>query len=359
MNNRIRGIRSALLSAFFLGLSPVFGKQAISLGMSPIAVAALRTILATVLLLITIALFQRKNLFIYPAGLLGCMLAGGINGVGSLLFYGALARIDASLGQLLNSTYPLFVAFWFALDFQPPKRVTVFRLLLTLPAIYLLTQNGHGNRPDLIGVGMMLAAAALYALHLPINQRVLFEMPAPTVTLYTLIAMTLVVAPAFLLFNNHTQLMAVSVQAWPPLFGLAAVTFLSRLTLFAGVKQLGGMQTSLISLGELLVTVFLATVWLGEQLSGQQWIGAILLIISILLVMFDQSPPPQRQRRGWLHWLSLPGSQNPPYVPIMGRYPYIFPVCNYSARVEISPKKGVRGGVAHPHAHLFSGDYLS
>jgi drug/metabolite transporter (DMT)-like permease len=307
MNQRTAGIRSALLSAFFLGLAPVFGKQAITFGMSPLAVAALRTMLAAILLLISIALLRPKYLFIYPAGLLGCLFAGGVNGLGSLLFYGSLARIDASLGQLLNSTYPLFVAFWFALDYQPPKRVTLFRLLLTIPAVYLLTQTDSEKNPDLIGVGMMLGAAALYALHLPINQRVLFEMPAPTVTLYTLIAMTLIVAPAFLLFDNHLELLEVGFDGWLPLLGLTFVTFISRLTLFSGIKYLGGMQTSLISLGELLVTIFVAATWLGEQLSHQQLFGAMLLILSIVLVMFDHSPPPQRHGRGWLHWLSLPG----------------------------------------------------
>lgn len=307
MNQRTAGLRSALLSAFFLGLAPVFGKQAISMGMSPMAVAALRTMFATVLLLVFIAIFRPKYLYIYPAGLLGCLLAGSVNGLGSLLYYGALARIDASIGQLLNSTYPLFVAFWFALDYQPPKRVTILRLLLTIPAIFLLTQANTGENLDLLGVGMMLGAAALYALHLPINQRVLFEMPAPTVTLYTLIAMTLIVAPSFVLFDQPTQFLQVSFQGWLPLIGLTMVTFFSRLTLFSGVKYLGGMQTSLISLGELVVTILIASFWLGEHLSQHQFLGAILLIVSIILVMFDQSPPPQRQRRGWLRWLSIPG----------------------------------------------------
>lgn len=314
MNRRAIGLRSAFLSALFLGLAPIFGKQAISMGMSPIAVAALRTTFAAFLMFISIAIFHREYLYIYPAGLLGCMMAGGVNGLGSLLFYGSLARIDASIGQLLNSTYPLFVAFWFALDFQPPKRTTIFRLLLTLPAIFLLTQTGEGHTPDFIGMGMMLGAAALYALHLPINQRVLFEMPAPTVTLYTLTAMAFVVVPAFLIFDDHTHLLEVSEHAWWPLVALTLATFLSRLTLFSGVKYLGGMQTSLISLGELVVTVAVAALWLGEKLSQQQWLGAFFLIISIILVMFDQSPPPERVGRGWLHWLSLPNSTSLDYA---------------------------------------------
>lgn len=308
MNRRAIGLRSAFLSALFLGLAPIFGKQAISMGMSPLAVAALRTTFAALLILISISIFHREYLYIYPAGLLGCMLAGGVNGLGSLLFYGSLARIDASVGQLLNSTYPLFVAFWFALDFQPPKRTTVLRLLLTVPAIFLLTQTGEGNKPDLFGMGMMLGAAALYALHLPINQRVLFDMPTPTVTFYTLTAMALIVVPAFLIFDDHTHLLEISELAWWPLVALTFVTFLSRLTLFSGVKHLGGMQTSLIGLGELIVTVAVASLWLGEQMSKQQWIGALLLMISIVLVMFDQSPPPERVGRGWLHWISVPSS---------------------------------------------------
>lgn len=312
---RSKGIRSAILSAFFLGLSPVFGRQAILLGLSPVAVAALRTIMAALLLLVVIALVNRKYLYIYPAGLLGCMLAGGVNGLGSLLFYGSLARIDASIGQLLNSTYPIFVAFWFALDHQPPKRITIIRLFLTLPAIYLLTHRAGGGRLDLIGMGMMLGAAALYALHLPINQRVLFEMPAPTVTLYTLFAMSAVVLPAFLLFDQPLALAQVAPDAWKSLLGLTAVTFFSRLTLFSGVKHIGGMQTAIIGLGELLVTITVANLWLGEYLSTQQWLGAILLVISIMLILLDKSSPPPHRSHGWLHWLSLPAppvSADPP-----------------------------------------------
>ena len=59
------------------------------------------------------------------------------------------------------------------------------------------------HRSDPVGVGLMLGGAALYALHLPINQRVLYEVPAPTVTVYTLVAMSAVVVPAYLLFGHQ------------------------------------------------------------------------------------------------------------------------------------------------------------
>ena len=301
---RFTGLWAAFASAFFLGLAPIFGRQAILMGIQPLAVVAVRTLFGAFFVFFAILLTQRRYLFIYPAGLLGCLLAGGINGLGSLLFYGSLARINASVGQLLNSTYPLFVALWLTLDKQPPSRLTIIRLLMTVPAVYLLLQTPSGAI-DGVGVAMMLGAAAMYALHLPINQRVLYEMPAPTVTLYTLSAMSAVVVPAFFLSGTST-LPALSHPGWEPVLGLTIITLLSRLMLFTGVKHLGGMQTAIIGLLELIVTVFAAYFWLGERLSTAQWVGALVLMIIVALVAFDK-PAPQRARSGgWLRWLSPP-----------------------------------------------------
>ena len=186
------GIGSALASAVFLGLAPIFGKQAYLLGFTPLAVVALRTSMAAGMLLIIVAIFRRSYLYIYPAGLAGCGLAGIINGIGSILYYLALQRLSASVGQLLYSLYPVFVAVWVILDRQPPSRLTYVRTGIALIGIVLLTSAVPGGI-DWVGVALMLGASILYALHLPINQRVLYDIPAPTVTLYTLIAMSAVV----------------------------------------------------------------------------------------------------------------------------------------------------------------------
>jgi drug/metabolite transporter (DMT)-like permease len=307
MNQRSKGINAALISALFLGMAPVFGRQAILLGLSPMAVVAFRTLAAALLLLAIMALFFRKFLYIYPAGFLGCLLAGLVNGVGSLFYYSALGRIDASVGQLIYSLYPLFLVLWLSLDRQSPSRLTLVRIGLSLPAVFLLTQSGH-QHIDLIGIGEMLIASALYALHLPINQRVLYEMPAPTVTLYTLLSMSTVVVPVFL-FSNAALPLTLDHAAWGPLIGLTMVTFFSRITLFLGVKHLGGMQTALLGLSELLVTVLSSYLILHERLSLMQWVGAILLMFSLLMVGLEKAHPRQIHQGGWLRWL------NPPSVP--------------------------------------------
>lgn len=303
MQKRNTGVRAALLSAIFLGFSPVFGKQAIILQISPLAVVGLRTVLAALLLFAIMAIFQRKYLYIYPAGLLGCGLAGFVNGAGSILYYAALGRINASIGQLLYSLYPLFVAIILFFDSQPPSKLTVFRIALATMAVVFLTYTSTGE-VDILGVVQMLLASILYALHLPINQRVLFDIPAPTVTLYTLIAMSAVVFPAFLIFDRTLP----ATGTWWPVIGLTIVTFLSRLLLFLGVKHLGGLQTALLGLLELLVTIGLSIVWLRESLTASQWVGAGILCISMLLVYFEKTSDVRiPSRGGWLSWLTPPG----------------------------------------------------
>ncbi len=250
------GITAAFSSALFLGFAPVFGKLAITQGFSPFAVVALRTGFAAGILLLVIGVFYRQYLYIFPVGLAGCILAGSINGLGSLLYYLALERLNASVGQLLYSLYPFFVAIWLTLDHQPPSRLTFFRIGLAAIAVFFLTRMPDQS-VDLTGVFLMIGASILYAMHLPINQRVLFEVPAPTVALYTLLSMSAVVIPAYLLFD----------RAWPeintpwlPVLGLTFVTISSRIALFLGVKKIGGMQTALLGLAELLIAILFSNI---------------------------------------------------------------------------------------------------
>ena len=180
---------------------------------------------------------------------------------------------------------------------------------MTIPALVLLTA-GDQHAIDLPGVFLMLGASALYALHLPINQRVLYDMPAPTVTMYTLAAMSATVLPA-LFFVNFRKVPEMG--SWLALLGVTLVTFFSRLTLFLGVKHLGGQQTALLGLGELLVTLFFSRVILGEYLNLYQWLGVLLLITSLALVKFEKNPKRRQSSGGWLSWLRPPGL--PPDLP--------------------------------------------
>ena len=281
----------------------MFGKAAMGPGQfSPYAVVALRTGMAATLLVLIMVIFKRQFLYIYPAGLYGCLMAGALNGTGSIFYYVGLSKLNASVAQMLYALYPFFVAFWLQLDGQSPSKLTLIRIVIAVFSAFLLT-NVEGGNIDLVGVAFMLISAALYALHLPVNQRVLYDVPAPTVTLYTLLAMSAVVVPAYFVVRPPWP---EANAPWLPVLGLTAVTFISRLMLFLGVKNIGGMQTALLGLAELLVAIFFSHLILGETLTLWQWVGTAGLGVSLLLVWFEKPADHPLHTEGLLSWLQPP-----------------------------------------------------
>jgi len=292
-----QGIVAALLSAVASGFVPIFGKQAFEAGLEPFTVVMLRTVGAVGVLWVIYLLFFRKFIYIYPFAFISCLAAGIINGLGSLLFYNSLKSLNASLSQLLFTLYLIFLTLFSWLDGYRLSRLTWIRLGLALVAVFLLKWSDPGNA-DWGAALAMIAAGAMYGLHIWINQRTLYDAPAPTVTLYTLSGMAgTVLAPYF--FNGMPPLPA-TLNTWTPVMLLTLVTITARITLFVGVKQLGGMQAVLLNLSEAFVTILAAILLLNEVFTGLQWLGAALLAVSVLLITQEQALGAIPRPKPWL-----------------------------------------------------------
>jgi drug/metabolite transporter (DMT)-like permease len=177
-----------LLSSAFAGLAPLFGKLAYRAQVDPYTLVALRTLIAAAALWAFYGLFWRKYLHISRANLVGCIGMGLSNGIGSLLYYTGLARIDASLAHLLYSMYPVWVFVFLSAAGHPVGRLALLRLMLALGAIFLLTWTGTGL-VDLLGVMLMIGAGACYGWHVVLGQWTLADVDSRTVTLYVLSTM--------------------------------------------------------------------------------------------------------------------------------------------------------------------------
>lgn len=263
-------------------MAPIFGKLAINAEADPFSVAAIRTLIAVGLLWLVYGLFFRKYIFIYPAGLMGCIVIGVINGIGSLFYYGGLDLLDASLVQLINGMYLPLAVLISRIGGQKADRRTMFRVFLATIALMMIT-GFSTTGVNLSGVGFMLGSALMFAGTLILSQYVLYEMPAPTATLYILTTMGIIVSMVWLAVSEPMTA-AVLTAALPPIFILGVTTALSRLAMFAGVKFLGGMQTAVLAIAEIAVALILAFIILGESLTGLQWVGVALLFFSIMLI---------------------------------------------------------------------------
>jgi drug/metabolite transporter (DMT)-like permease len=282
------GLLWGLLSPLFLGIVPILAKVSYAAGVNVLTLVAFRTVMAALFLWTGMLLFKRELIRSSTPAVFSSMIAGAINGLGSIFFYTSLTRIDASLGQLVNISYLVFVTVFLRLAGQTISLLTIGRTALTIGAIYLLTRGGAGPA-DWLGVGMMLVAAITYAIQLVLSQRIMMDIPAPTMTLYAITAMAIVVTVAW--FFAPVDLSLVSTEGWQAIGLMALVTALSRLTLFLGVKAMGSIQTALLGVFEVVVTIAIAAVFLGERLTLLQWVGAAVLLASIFLVRFEKGVP--------------------------------------------------------------------
>lgn len=282
-------IMFSFMSPVFLGMAPLFGKLAYQSGSDPFTVAAIRTVIAAVILWVLYAIFWRKYIYIYPAGLLGCVVIGVVNGLGSLMFYTGLNYLDASLTQLLNGMYIVFAVVMARIGGQRITYRTQIRLALALVALFMLT--GLSATPiNWLGVGLMLGNAIMFAGTMLLSQRVVYEMPAQTVTLYVLTTMAVVVVMARLGYGIYETDLTITGDAMIAIFLLGASTAAARLTMFFGVKKLGGLQTAMIAMTEIGVTLVLAFVFLGERLTLLQWVGVAFLTAGIVMMRKENNP---------------------------------------------------------------------
>ena len=284
--NRARGIVFTLVSTLFFGTAPIFGKLAYRAQVLPFTLVALRTVLAAITLWIFYLLFWRKAIRITWSNLMGCVGMGIANGVGSLLYYAGLTRIDASLAQLLYTLYPIWVfVFLIAAGHYVPKSSFV-RLALALVGVFSLTLPAAGaqgvDTPSGVGVMLLLSSGACYGWHLVLGQWTLADVDSRTVTLYVLSTMAVVVTIARLVDGSPWT--PISGNGWFAILGLTLFpTILARLLVFAGLRSLGGAQTSVLGLAELLVALLVAFLLLGERLTLWQWLGGLLLMTSVVL----------------------------------------------------------------------------
>jgi drug/metabolite transporter (DMT)-like permease len=207
---------------------------------------------------------------------------GVVNGVGSLFYYTGLERVDASLAQLLYALYPVWVFVFLSAAGHRVSRLAVLRLGLTLVGVCLLTFAG-GVTIDWLGVMLMITSGAAYAWHLVLGQWTLADLDSRTVTLYALTAMAVTVTIARLVSGHSWE--PISSQGWTAILLLGLIpTALARLMVFTGLRLLGGVQASLLGVAELLVSLLMAFLILGERLTPIQWLGGGVMVLSVVLI---------------------------------------------------------------------------
>lgn len=287
----------ALTAAFSFSFAAPIARGAITAGFDPTTLVMARMVLATVLVGATVAAMQRGVLAIDRRGLGVALAAGLLNGLGMLLFFWALALVDASVASMMISLIPLGVLTLLALRGEQFTYRHIVRLGLGLGGVYLLI--GPGGDVNLAGIALLAVAIVCFSLHMALLQWFLRPYEALTVTFYVSAAMAVVVTVAWLIQGAPWE--NPGPAGWLAVGGLVLVsTYLSRLLMVSAINRIGSGQMALLSPLETLLTIIWAMLFLGERLSLLQWAGGLLVLASALLAI--QRLGRARWRPRWRIW---------------------------------------------------------
>jgi drug/metabolite transporter (DMT)-like permease len=269
-----RGLALIALSTLAYGVQPIFGKVAYAAGVAPLPLLAWRYLIA----LACLALLERG-----PRPPLRVRLRlwalGSVFVFNSIAYFMALDALPASVTSLVLFSYPVIVALFAALG--GVERLTWRALVAALGAFAGcgLTAGGLrlGAGLPARGVAWALAAALVYAGFVVLSSRFGKDVPARVLALH-LVQVAALLCVVFALLGPGLELPRDS-RAWSSVVAIAVVsTVVSMIAFLAGMALVGPSRASVLSSLEVLVTLVLAFLLLGERLAPQQWIGAALIL---------------------------------------------------------------------------------
>ncbi len=219
-------------------------------------------------------------------------MALGFVGIGieASLYFLTLVHLGAALTGIFLYLYPAFVAIFS--HFFLGKRLSVsvwLCIALSLVGCFLtagLSTDPSAPSADRLGILYGILTGLWYAVYLLCGERVMKD-ENPLVVSSGIVSGSLLVF-AILSFS-HFASVPLKVPAgwseWCAIAGLALIaTVLPFSTLYVGMKRVGATQASLLSTLEMVFTIVLAAVFLGEKLTLVQIFGAALILLSVLLI---------------------------------------------------------------------------
>ncbi len=280
---RFIGTAQVLLSTFCFGAIGTFAKLAYATGLDSSLLLTLRFLVAALVMWTYYLLFNRDAVRIGKRELMVCAglgLAG--YGIFSTLTFKAFETIPASITGLIFFSYPVFVVL---IDWLISRdRVELQKWMGAAATLAGIAVGVLGTLAGNLSIGILLAAgaAAWYAAYVVTSRRLLYDLNPQTVALYV----TSFAVIGFWLMNGSVlaQLPTVSPRGWIFVVLIAVVsTVMALLSFFSGLEKLGSSEASQLGSFELVVSLSLAALVLGESITLPVVGGTALIFSGIVM----------------------------------------------------------------------------
>ncbi|WED44306.1 DMT family transporter [Legionella cardiaca] len=284
MSLRNNGAFFAAISGLFFGLIGYFGVSVINANVSINNMLFWRFLVSS-LFMCVLLLPQLKNLNINGIELIKITFYGAaFYGTCSILYFLAAQYIGSGLAMVIFFTYPAIVMLINFVFFRQTIGKIYYVALVVIFIGMLLLINGSKFNFNLIGVGLSLLSAVLYALYLIVSKKI--AAPALVSTLFVSIgAMLISLIAAFI---DKTFIIPGGFSVWFNIGGIGIIcTALPIVFLLHGLKHISSLQASILSVLEPVFVVIFGILLLGEHINITQGLGVIVLLGGALLSLLS------------------------------------------------------------------------
>ncbi|WP_083439402.1 DMT family transporter [Acetobacterium bakii] len=278
------GIIAAISAALAAGTIPVLTKALMLDGFSPTTILFYRY--AFVFAFLGLSFMSKKERIKLTKRQMVELIIFSVFGYGGATFLLAQSFNFMSMGlaTMLYFSYPFFVVLIMGLVFkEKPNKFKITALVIAILGIICLMNFDF----NLMNIGSILALGAglTYGIYLVSLQKSSLQKLENSVTVFYLGGISaLIFGLQGLLISGNLNSFMISPKAIVVTAVLGGITiFVLRMVTFA-VKIIGPTQTSLIIAFEAVVTLILGIVLFHEPWNGNTVGGAILMLISVILV---------------------------------------------------------------------------
>ena len=284
------GLALVLASTVAYGGMPILAKLAYAGGAGPATVLSYRFVIATA---VFVLMARGKPQLSFSSRLLLWGL-GVVFMANAFSYFKALETTPASVVSVILYTYPVWVTLLSAA--AGLEALTVRSLITVTLAVSgcALAGGARLQSGDARGVVFSLLSSVIYASYVVLGSRFASSLPAEAGARHVAQACAALSVPwAAAAGGLHPPQ---TLQAWAAILAIAVVcTIVAFRTFLSGLARVGPVTAALVSSFEVVVTMVLATIFLGERPGPSQLAGATLILGAVLL---------QNARRLSLTWAS-------------------------------------------------------
>jgi drug/metabolite transporter (DMT)-like permease len=241
------------------------------------------------LIMFAVVLFSKKFTFNFNKRL--TLFLGCINGIAYLLQYIGMSYTTASKSSLLVNLTVVWVALLSPILLKEKiGRKKLSGVILSLLGIVFVTTNldfqslGTGN---MMGDLIVIAAGMIWAIFILYNKPLVNETKNLTMSLTWLLFFTVIPLMPVVPFSAKSFL-TLPWEAWSAILYTAIFCWNIPYYIWSkGLRKISAVTSSVILLNEIIVSVIISTIFLGDSLTAVAGIGAVFIMFAIVLVSIE------------------------------------------------------------------------